>query len=47
MGRPVFVLIVLVLALILGGMAYLMFADVPAPAGTIEQTVPDDQLARG
>ncbi len=39
-------LIVILLAAILGGVAFLMFWDVPAPRKPVEVLVPDDRLAK-
>ena len=39
-------LIVIVLAAVLGGVAFLMLWDVPAPRTAVEVTVPDDRLPK-
>ncbi len=46
MGRLLLWIVLVVLALVVAGAGYLMFADVPAPVTTIEQSVPDAKLAQ-
>jgi hypothetical protein len=38
------VLIMILLAALVGGAAYLMFWDIPAPRQPVEVTVPNDRL---
>lgn len=38
------VLIVILLTALVGGAAYLMFWDIPAPRQPVEVTVPDDRF---
>ena len=40
------VLIVILLAAVLGTLAFLMFWDVPAPRHPVEVVVPNDRLAK-
>jgi hypothetical protein len=46
MAALVRALIVILLAAILGGVAFLMFWDVPAPRQPVEVLIPDDRLAQ-
>lgn len=46
MGRLMLWIVLVVLALLIAGAGYLMFADVPAPVTTIEEPVPDAKLAQ-
>ena len=46
MGRLMLWIVLVVLALLVAGAGYLMFADVPAHVTTIEQPVPDAKLAQ-
>ncbi|HEX2527771.1 MAG TPA: hypothetical protein VHL31_15920 [Geminicoccus sp.] len=40
------VLVVILLAALVGGAAYLMLWDIPAPRKPVEVTVPDDRLPK-
>ena len=40
------VLVVILLAALIGGAAYLMLWDIPAPRKPVEVTVPDDRLPK-
>ena len=46
MGRLMMWVVLVVLALVMVGAGYLMFADVPPSVSTIEQPVPDAKLAQ-
>ena len=46
MGRLMLWIVLVVLALVIAGAGYLMFADVPAPVTTIVEPVPDAKLAQ-
>ncbi|HYD69642.1 hypothetical protein [Azospirillum sp.] len=46
MSRALSVLILLLLVVIGGGMAFLAAWDMPAPSKTVEKVIPDDRFPR-
>jgi hypothetical protein len=46
MGKIAGILVLVVLAVIVGGGIFLATSDIPAPAAKVEKVIPDDRLPR-
>jgi hypothetical protein len=46
MGKLALTVIVVMLAVLVGGAAFLAAWDIPAPSSAVERTIPDDRFPR-
>lgn len=46
MGKLALTVIVVMLAILVGGGAFLAAWDIPAPSSVVERTIPDDRFPR-